>query len=338
MNELTAVSDNKHERPDKPMRLHLTKELPARFPNCGRFAFTILDDTDDSTVENAKPIYDLLKSLGMRTTKTAWPLDCPPAERGIYFAGSTMQDATYLDWVKSLVSDGFELASHNASMASSKRPQTIEGLKFFLNEFGQAPRLHCNHGQNRENLYWGAARFRHPLYASPLRLLSRKTNFEGEIESSPYFWGDIAQSTFDFVRSFAFRTLNLDTLPINSPYMDESTPWVRRWFISSDAPDATAFKRLVNRNAINKLCHLGGYTIISTHLGKGFVRAGKVDKEVEDILRYVASLPGWFPTVSELLDFRLNDEDAGRWITSTVRLRLETSHLFDRIADRLFSP
>ena len=49
------------------------------FPGDARFAFTILDDTDDSTLENVKPVYDCLRSHGLRTTKTVWPVDCPRA-------------------------------------------------------------------------------------------------------------------------------------------------------------------------------------------------------------------------------------------------------------------
>ena len=44
------------------------------FPEGRKFAFTILDDTDDATVENVRPVYDLLTELGFRTTKTVWPL------------------------------------------------------------------------------------------------------------------------------------------------------------------------------------------------------------------------------------------------------------------------
>lgn len=36
------------------------------------FAFTIIDDTDGSTVGNTKPIYDYLAGRNIRTTKTVW--------------------------------------------------------------------------------------------------------------------------------------------------------------------------------------------------------------------------------------------------------------------------
>ncbi len=48
--------------------------LPAAFvwPGGHKFAFSIFDDTDWATVENVKPVYDLLADLGMRTTKSVW--------------------------------------------------------------------------------------------------------------------------------------------------------------------------------------------------------------------------------------------------------------------------
>ena len=37
------------------------------WPNGKQFAFTIIDDTDKSTVENIKPVYDYLYSHGLKT-------------------------------------------------------------------------------------------------------------------------------------------------------------------------------------------------------------------------------------------------------------------------------
>ncbi len=44
------------------------------WPEGKTFAFTIFDDTDRSTVENTKPVYDFLKANGLRTTKSVWPI------------------------------------------------------------------------------------------------------------------------------------------------------------------------------------------------------------------------------------------------------------------------
>jgi hypothetical protein len=43
------------------------------WPNGKRFAFTIVDDTDDATVQKVRPVYDFLLELGIRSTKTVWP-------------------------------------------------------------------------------------------------------------------------------------------------------------------------------------------------------------------------------------------------------------------------
>lgn len=43
-----------------------------QWPNNKKFAFTIIDDTDNGTVENTKPVYDFLYKKGIITTKTVW--------------------------------------------------------------------------------------------------------------------------------------------------------------------------------------------------------------------------------------------------------------------------
>ena len=99
------------------------------FPNNKRFAFSILDDTDDATLRNVKPVYDALREHGLRTTKTVWPLDCPEGSR-IFFAAETLQNKPYLDYVHELADDGFEVAFHGATMEPSRRERTIRALDF----------------------------------------------------------------------------------------------------------------------------------------------------------------------------------------------------------------
>ena len=48
---------------------------PIAWPDDRRFAFTIFDDTDNATLANIVPVYDLLAELGFRTTKSVWLLD-----------------------------------------------------------------------------------------------------------------------------------------------------------------------------------------------------------------------------------------------------------------------
>ena len=309
----------------------------SRFPGGAKFAFTILDDTDDATVGNVRPIYELLRNLGMLVTKTAWPLDCPPERQGPFFAASTLQDRAYREFVKELVEGGFELGFHNATMGSSTREDTLEGLSFLEAELGVTPVVHANHGQNRENLYWGPERYRSRVLRLPVALLANllgRPPYEGEVEGSPYFWGDVAHDRLRYVRSFAFTRLDTGRIPPGSPYSDPTTPWVNLWFNTSDAPDARAFKRLVTEEGIDQLRARGSYTIISTHLGKGFVRDGRVDARVEELLRHVASLDGWFVPVSTLLD-RLVEVHGRKVMKVPTRWLLESSHIVDRVLTRL---
>jgi hypothetical protein len=59
------------------------------------------------------------------------------------------------------------------------------------------------------------------------------------------------------------------------------------------------------------------------------VRNGRVEPRVEDALRYVASLPGWFVPVSEMLDWFVERhppaERSGR-----RQLAIELRHVADR--------
>jgi hypothetical protein len=305
-----------------------------RFPPGRRFAFSVLDDTDDATLGNVEPVYALLRSCGFRTTKTVWPLDCPEGSRH-FFAADTLQDKPYLRFVHGLVDDGFEVASHGATMESSPRERTLAGLAFLQGEFGQYPRLFCNHGLNRENLYWGSRRFRTPLLRALSRLVMRGSGdlFEGELESSKYFWGDVARDVIDYVRNFTFDELDVLKVDRAMPYRVADTPYVNFWFSTADAPDVGAFNQVVSRRRIEGLASTGGVCIVSTHFGKGFVRDGRVNEETEALLGYVADQGGWVVPVSELLD-RLRETDRGRTLSRGELVRLEVRFLIDRIRRR----
>lgn len=305
------------------------------FPGGRRFAFSILDDTDDSTLENVRPVYDRLRDYGFRTTKTVWPLDCPEGSRH-YFAADTLQRSDYLSFVRELVRDGFELASHGATMESSTRERTLRSLEFLEREFGRRPRLYANHGENRENLYWGAERFRTPGLNAILKRIQRRHPrgwFLGEVEDSPYFWGDEARSTFQYVRNFTFPELNVLAVNPEMPYRLASTPYVNNWFSTADAHDAQTFRRRVSRDALDRLEEDGGVCILSTHLGKGFTHNGRLERGVDDILRHLAAKPGWFVPVSVILD-HLRDYNPQGYIGSLGLLRLELRFLSGWLSDR----
>ncbi len=311
-----------------------------QFPDEKRFAFSILDDTDDSTLENVRPVYERLREYGFRTTKTVWPLDCPEGSRH-YSAADTLQRRDYLDFVRQLVADGFELALHAATMETSERERTLRGIEFLEREFGACPRLHANHGENRENLYWGHKRFQTPGLHQLLKWARRQRDdeYDGERPEAAHYWGDVALERIEYVRNFTFSTLNILDADPATPYRLGATPQVRHWFSTSDAPDVEHFCLRVSREGIDRLEARGGVCIVSTHLGKYFAREGRVDPRFDEMLRYIAAKPGWFVPVSTLLDhLRAQAPSADRSLGRGALARLELRFLLDQVLSRLTSP
>jgi hypothetical protein len=308
---------------------------PIKFPGDRRFAFTILDDTDDSTLENVRPIYERLRDLGFRTTKTVWSFGCA-GRRSIYHSADTLERVEYLAFVRELVDGGFELASHGATMESSTREETKRSIDFLVREFGHCPRLYVNHGQNRENLYWGPNRFQTTLFRWLFARFRGREYFCGEKPGTPYFWGDLASKHFEYVRNFTFRNLNMLRVNPEMPYQLDGTPDVPFWFSTTDAPNARVFARRLTRRALKALEEEGGVCIMSTHLGKGFMEGGSIRPEVDEILRYLAGRPGYYVPVSELLDL-LRARGRGTRLEASEVWRLECRYVLDKLMDRLAS-
>src|SRR5687768_11679370 len=119
----------------------MTKTI--EFPDNRKFAFTILDDTDGATLDNIKPMYELLQDLGLLTTKTVWVFPTTDMTNRDYFA-HTLQDGHYLDFIAWLYANGVEIALHNVSMASSHRETTQAALEQFNEYLGFYPNIHIN--------------------------------------------------------------------------------------------------------------------------------------------------------------------------------------------------
>ena len=85
----------------------------------------------------------------------------------------------------------------------------MRALEFLKKEFGYYPRMFCNHGQNRENLYWSCKRFQTTLLRQLFRLVRREPNhyYSGEVEE--YFWGDLCKHHIKYMRNFTFYRLNM---------------------------------------------------------------------------------------------------------------------------------
>jgi hypothetical protein len=306
-----------------------------RYPGGARFAFTIFDDTDDATEANVGPVYALLAELGMRTTKTVWPVACPEGSRKFY-AGHTMEEPGYTDFIKRLAAQGFEIAFHGATMESSNRERIVRAMDRFREATGAWPRSYANHAQNRENLYWGTGR----VDFLPVRWFYALTNrepsgwYEGHLPGSEYYWGDLLQERVEYMRNLTYTDVNLLNVNPTLPYRDPKRPLARWWFSATDAEDAAAFNARFDEAAQDRLEAEGGVCIVATHLGKRFTRDGKVHPRTEQLLRRLAGKRGWFPTVSELLDWLRQSRGEAtippgewrrmqlRWAIDLVRQRL----------------
>ncbi len=316
------------------IRLFHKPSRKAPFPLGKSFAFSIFDDTDVATLQSVMPVYDLLTALGMRTTKTVWPLSY---NGNSDFAGShTLEDSEYAKYIRELSKRGFEIAFHGATMASSERAETLRALGLFRETLGFYPRSCAAHAVNRENLYWGAARFGSHLLRRMYTAVSKRPTdfFQGHIEGTPWFWGDIAKQHFDYVRSFTFNTIDLWALTPHVCYEDSETPWVNHWFITADAESVEEFVELMNEANVDRLEREGGLCLLSTHFGKGFVNEGNIEKRAKHLLMNLARRNGWFVPVSEILDF-LRASGLVNKISGTDRRWLELTWFLHAVRRRL---
>ena len=310
--------------------------LPHRpsFPEGRAFAFTIMDDTDVATVENVAPVYACLAELGLRTTKTVWPVSCPEGSPN-FDTSETLEDPAYLALTRELSEKGFELAFHCATMESSTRDRTLAALARFQQLTGCTPRVHANHAYNRENLYWGTARFDDPL----VRWFYARTNgqppdhYRGAEPGSPWWWGDVARDTFTYIRNLTFGELNLSQVNPSMPYRDPSRPIARWWFSASDAEDADEFVQLASRSALDRLEAEGGVAIVATHLGKRFAERGRVRHDVRRCFEDVARRNGWFVPVGRLLDW-LRERRSGDGLPAREWRRMQRRWARDLIVRR----
>ncbi len=306
-----------------------------------RFAFTIVDDTDCTTLENGPKVYDFLNSIGIRSTKTVWIFDGEVRDDNRDIIGDTCENPEYLAWVQSLQKMGFEIALHNVSWSQSKRERVLQGLELFKHYFGAYPKMLIQHNDTVENesLYWGRQRLTFPanLLFDVLTLINPKSKnshiYQGADETSPYFWGDICKEKIRYVRNFIFSNSNTLKVCPEMPYYDPSKPYVNKWFASAEAPDAASFNALVHKENMARLEAENGCCIVYTHLGKNFVKDNSLDPVFEQNMKELAERDGWFATASEILDYIGTYQNAKR-ISPFARFRLELKWLLHKIKVR----
>jgi len=314
----------------------LTKYENLKYPDGKDFIFTIFDDTDVATYESIKPVYDYLSEINIKTTKTVWPLNTD--KKNSYFGTDTLQRQEYVEYIKELQRRGFEISFHGATMVSSKRDDTQQALKLFNERLGFYPRTFASHSSNRENLYWGSNRFTSKILKFLYKAISNeKDNFyQGHIDNSPYFWGDLAQKHIQYVRSFTFDNINLIDAHLPILYVPKEMPYINNCFISADADNVEELNGLLAEKHQDSLIQNRGICIISTHFGKGFVNNGQLNKNTQRLLKRLSKFNGWFMPVDTVLDF-LKNEVGSRPINSKLLTKMEIKWFIHSLLRKLKS-
>ena len=302
------------------------------WPNGKRFSFTIIDDTDNSTVSNIAPVYSLLKECGLITTKTVWVY--PPRDQ---FKGQCLKDEQYLEFIRLLIQDGFEIASHGVGSGNFKSEEIEEGFREFNNLLGFYPNIHINHSRNPDNIYWGYKRFVFPLAWAMKMSKKRRLLFQGENPNSQHYWGDLSKLYIKYRRNHVFNGINtLKQDPCMPAFSKSKEKYANYWFSSSDGHTIKEFNALINKKNIDMLEREGGCCIVYTHFAEGFVdETGTVNKEFEERIKYLKSKDGWFVPVGEILDFLLKTKNKDACASYPYLLGLDLRWTVQRLIKRL---
>jgi len=305
------------------------------WPRDHRFCFTVFDDTDWVSVKNVKPVYDLLYDLGMRTTKSVWVFT---GHKTPIHPGMTLEDKEYLEWIRSLKQQGFEIGLHNSSAETSTREITTRALERFISLFGDQPICHTNHLGCLDAIYWGDARFsgQKRMIYNLLTGWRKRDISRGHEEQHPVFWGDLCRQRVSYVRNFVFNDLNSLAVCPEMPYHDAAKPFVNFWFASSDGGNLEIFIENFTVEKIDRLVEQRGACIAYVHFAAGFVRDGQVNPKFRERLEYIASKGGWFAPVSEVLDYlRAGGDRVSRTISQKSLDKLETLWLIGKILSQV---
>lgn len=271
-----------------------------KWPEGKKFALTVVDDTDNATVENVGPVYRLLGDLGIHITKTVWPLHC---EEGDRFAGECLLDPAYLDFILGLQSEGFEIAFHGARSGDNPRSVTHEALDVFREKVGHDPHTYVQHAPQLENIYWGPKRTRLPFVGRATARFHQHPAFEGDERDSPYFWGDLCKERITYVRNYGFRPDNVLVSDPYMPYHDSSKPFVNAWFSSSALRVGMLnLDSAVSEETLDQWERDNALIVLQTHLGQDLVSEGKLHPEFENGMKRIARRNGWFKPINKILD------------------------------------
>ena len=71
--------------------------------------------------------------------------------------------------------------------------------------------------------------------------------YQGEVEHSEYWWGDLAQKHIRYARNLTFNDINTLRRNPSMPYRDPNRPLVPRWFSGTHAEESTSSTRSFHR-------------------------------------------------------------------------------------------
>ena len=217
-----------------------------------KFRFSIIDDTDDSTLENIKPVYDFLHNKKIYITKTVWVY--PPRDK--QYKGDSLQRLKYLNYIRELKEKGFEIALHNVGSGDYTRNEIKNGIEEFKDKLGFYPKIHINHSYNKDNIYCGPKRFSFPFNVIVKNLYSKYSQFEGDIPTSNFFWGDIHKKIIKYSRNYEIDDIN--TLKVNPfmPYRDKAyEKYCNYWYSTTFAPNQWVFNKIVTKKIFSRVWH-----------------------------------------------------------------------------------
>jgi hypothetical protein len=299
------------------------------WPQGRRFAFSVFDDTDLSTLENAQAVYAFLRDNGILTTKSIWPTKGKLIPT---IGGDTCDNPEYLAWAKKLQADGFEIAFHNATFHTSTRQETLAGLQKFHEYFGHWPKSMANHADCQENIYWGQNRLSgfHKLLYNILTRGKRINFYRGHSKDDSLFWGDYCKQYITYVRNFVFEDINtLKQCPF-MPYHDPQRPYVNFWFASTEGANVSSFCNAITEENQDCLEAEGGACIMYTHFSDGFYTRGCLNQRFEMLMKRLSQKKGWFVPVSTMLDY-LREKNGEHVITPKERRMLEGKWLWHKV-------
>lgn len=299
-----------------------------------KFNFTIVDDTDDATLENIKPIYDFLTQKNIFITKTVWVY--PPRDK--HSKGDSLQCPKYTDYIKELHQRGFEIGLHNVGSGDFNRNEILAGIEEFKDKLGFYPKIHINHSYNKDSIYGGSKRFNWPFNWIVSKIYPQyRKGFEGDNENSDFFWGDKHKEIIKYNRNHEFGFLNTLNIDRKTPYIDpKRSKYSNYWFSCSFAPNQNVFSRLLSKKNIDNLASSNGTAIVYTHFGY-FYKNGKIDEKFIESINYLKTKKnGVFIPVTDLLDKIVkNRKVSGKAPYPTINLftkfKYELIHLLTRI-------